>query len=506
LSTASEPLLASDIRSESTCIDSWLFTVTDVSDAISKSLQKGKAPGLDGLVLEHFLYSHPSIYMHLTRLFNLMIKHGVVPNGFGEGLIVPLIKEKFGDVCSSENYRGITLCHIISKIFEICLLRKIEPFLNTHDLQMGFKKGVGCGPPTFLLQQVVKYFTSRGSRVYLCAIDASKAFDRINHSSLFTKLLEKNVPLCFVQIIINWYSKLLSCVRWNDAVSTSFRVHCGVRQGGILSPILFNLYVDNLIESLQNSGLGCYICTSFLGCIMYADDLILLSPSIDGLQGMLNLCTVYGANFDIMFNVKKTVCIVVGKHCCVNLPDMFLSNLVIPWSEQFKYLGIVFNAKCELEVDCSVIKRKFYASFNSIIYKCSAAAEPVKLHLIKSYCLPLLTYNIGALELSKNVLSQLGICWNDAFRKIFGFHRWESVKLVQYFCQELSFDYIYDLARWQFLESFHRKISYLNHFYKIFESQYNLCTKFRQRYSPMFDSHRGRIVAVWSHFEKTVQL
>jgi len=74
-----------------------------------------------------------------------MIKHGVVPNGFGDGLIVPLIKENFGDVGSSENYRSITICHNISKIFQICLLQKIKPFLYTHNLQMGFKKGVGCG-------------------------------------------------------------------------------------------------------------------------------------------------------------------------------------------------------------------------------------------------------------------------------------------------------------------------------------------------------------------------
>jgi len=81
------------------------------------------------------------------------------------------------------------------------------------------------------------------------------------------------------------------------------------------------------------------------------------------------------------------------------------------------------------------------------------------LHLYKSYCLPLLAYNIGALELSKNLLSQLGICWNDAFPKIFGFHRWESVELVQYFCQELSFDYIYGLARWHILIVFIRSLS-----------------------------------------------
>jgi len=81
-------------------------------------------------------------------------------------------------------------------------------------------------------------------------------------------------------LIMNWYSKLYSCVRWNGVFSDFFKVSCGVRQGGIMSPILFNLYVDDLIELLGDSGYGCYVSKTFIGCIMYADDLILVSPTI----------------------------------------------------------------------------------------------------------------------------------------------------------------------------------------------------------------------------------
>jgi len=81
-------------------------------------------------------------------------------------------------------------------------------------------------------------------------------------------------------LIMNWYSKLYSCVRWNGVFSDFFKVSCGVRQGGILSPVLFNLYVDDLIELLRDSGYGCYVSKTFIGCIMYADDLILVSPTI----------------------------------------------------------------------------------------------------------------------------------------------------------------------------------------------------------------------------------
>jgi Reverse transcriptase (RNA-dependent DNA polymerase) len=95
--------------------------------------------------------------------------------------------------------------------------------------------------------------------VFLGALDASKAFDRINHTKLFDKLMKRNVPLCLIITLSCWYEKLFSCVRWNGVFSAFFKVSCGVRQGGILPPTLFNIYVDELIEDLGSSGNGCHI-------------------------------------------------------------------------------------------------------------------------------------------------------------------------------------------------------------------------------------------------------
>jgi len=95
--------------------------------------------------------------------------------------------------------------------------------------------------------------------VYMSALDASKAFDRINHKTLIDKLISLNAPMCFVQIVMNWYSKLGVAVRWNGVLSSFFNVYCGVRQGGLLSPLLFNLFVDDLLCELQASKLGCFI-------------------------------------------------------------------------------------------------------------------------------------------------------------------------------------------------------------------------------------------------------
>ena len=111
-----------------------------------------------------------------------------------------------------------------------------------------------------------------------CAfLDASKAFNRVNHSMLFKILIERNMPTCFV-------SKQNMNVKWGNCLSSPFSVSSGVRQGGVLSPYLFALYIDNLSVKLNCVKAGCFLGNSRLNHIIYADDLCCFSPSLDGLQ------------------------------------------------------------------------------------------------------------------------------------------------------------------------------------------------------------------------------
>jgi len=101
--------------------------------------------------------------------------HGCVPDPFGVGVVVPLIKDSLGDVNASANYRGITLSVILSKMFEYCLIYKYEVFLQSSDQQFGFKKKLGCTHAIFALNQCVDYFVNSGSSVFMAALDATKA-------------------------------------------------------------------------------------------------------------------------------------------------------------------------------------------------------------------------------------------------------------------------------------------------------------------------------------------
>ena len=109
---------------------------------------------------------------------------------------------------------------------------------------MCLKKHSGCTHALFTVDETVKYFTKKGSKVYFSFLDASKAFDKVPHNGIFKKLLDRGIPISFVQLLRYWYSNLQRRVKWNNVLGDIFQVLCGVRQGGVLSPVLFALYID----------------------------------------------------------------------------------------------------------------------------------------------------------------------------------------------------------------------------------------------------------------------
>jgi len=136
-----------------------------------------------------------------------------------------------------------------------------------------------CSHALITFKESVKYFVQKGSKVQCVSLDANKAFDKVLHHGLFVKLINKGVPAVFIRLLCNWHKRMKCSVLRNNVFGDIFAVNCGVRQGGVLSPILFSIYVDDLIGELRNSGYGIYIGRLFVGCILYADDILLLSSS-----------------------------------------------------------------------------------------------------------------------------------------------------------------------------------------------------------------------------------
>ena len=145
----------------------------------------------------------------------------------------------------------------------------------------------------------------------------STPFDKVNHNILLNKLMQRKCSGAVVRTLYNWCSLSCALVKWDSCYSrTYFVLRCGVGQGGVMSPVLFALGVNDVKTKLQHSELGCYVGDTYTGCIMYADDihLVLIAASLTTLQKMIDVVVDEARNIDMTFNASKSAVIRIGKN------------------------------------------------------------------------------------------------------------------------------------------------------------------------------------------------
>ena len=178
-----------------------LVTSCDVSD-ILKKVKLGKSVGIDGIAAEHCVYSHERISVQLAMLFTSMLTHGYLPDAFMTTSIIPILKNKNGDTSAKNNYRPIAIVTAMSKIFELCLATIRDAHLVTSDNQFGFKQKHSTDLCIYTVKSIIQYYNYYNSPVYTCFLDASKAFDRVNHWSMFKKFILRGVPIIIVRMLM----------------------------------------------------------------------------------------------------------------------------------------------------------------------------------------------------------------------------------------------------------------------------------------------------------------
>jgi hypothetical protein len=407
--------------------DKVQFNVEEIEKAV-KSLKQSQTCDCNELTIMHILYSHPAIYVALKILFNTMLFFGVVPNGFGSSVITPVVKSKEKSFCDATNYRPVSIITVFSKVFEACLLVHIEPMLLSHSNQFGFVKNGGCNKAVYMFTSTVKYFIERNSNVYICALDASKAFDRVNHYFLLTCLIERGVPKCIVDVLYAWFRNMNACVKWNGSFSSFFNVLSGVPEGSLLGPRLYNIVMDKLLVMLENSGLGCHIAGLFAGAVAYADDLIILSASVIKLQFILDMCVEFGKTCDLEFNCDKSLCGVVGQPELSQQASLLIGNKSLKWVNSFVYLGIEFVLGSCLKVNCRKRIQKFMGSVSSVLQCKCYGYEDVFAEILIKKCLPILMYGLDCVTLDSNSVKIVTQAWNCAFRWLYGVGKYTSTR------------------------------------------------------------------------------
>ena len=420
-------------------------------------MKKGKAAGLDELSCEHLMYCHPIIVIILSKLFNLFIELGHVPQGFGASYTVPIPKcDGRTRALSVDDFRGISISPVISKLFELAILDRFGDFFTTSDHQFGFKKNIGCRDAIYCVRNIVDHFISHGSTVNLCTLDLSKAFDRMNHYVLFLKLMDRNLPAPLLTLLEIWFSISATCVKWCGHVSYFFRLRAGVRQGGVLSPLLFSLAIDSIVCKIKLANIGCYRSTICCSIFLYADDILLLSPTVTGLQILLSACEKELIDLDMRINAKKSSCIRFGSRYDVQCRELeTLDGSPVKWVDNCRYLGVSFASGRTFRCCYQNAKADFFRAFNSIFGKVGrAASEEVVISLIRAKCLPILLYATEVCPLLSRNVHSLEFTVTRLFMKLFRTGSAAVVKECQFQFKFLPIKYQLNIRTARFLQKF----------------------------------------------------
>ena len=202
-------------------ISSIEFNEDDVLEALSH-LKTGKSDG-DGVSAEHVIFATSALISLLAVYFTSLVRYGFMPSCLRDCVLIPVPK-KNKDVTSSSSYRPIALASSISKILEHLILTKFSSYLHTSPLQFGFKPGFSTSLCTSVVKNIISRYIHNGSSVHGCFLDASKAFDLVDHGILFQKLIDRGLPLAIVRFLSSWYSSQMMRVRWDKSLSNSFSV------------------------------------------------------------------------------------------------------------------------------------------------------------------------------------------------------------------------------------------------------------------------------------------
>ena len=372
-----------------------------------RKLRLGCASGVDGISAENLRYSEEtSLPLHLSRLMTVCLRFGCLPDVFSLGLLIPILKKAHLNPRLPSNYRPITVSSITSKLLELYVSEKTDHRFDPS--QFGFVPHRGTTTAISLAHDVSQYCVGRGSAVYLCSLDAEGAFDAIPFPVLFSKAAESMTDCCW-RLMYAWYSRMHILVKWNGILSPQIPVQKGTRQGGLSSPLLFNLFYRDLIFSLNNETCGVTIQGLRYNAFCYADDVLLASTTPSGLQQLINTAVEYITRHGLRFNPAKTSCFCFGKSRLQTAPVWTIEDQPLQNSDHLLYLGATLkNDKGMAHVmkRIEAAQKSFYGLQGAGLCFRGVAPE-VASHLYSVGVRSVLTYGSEALHISSSSLKKM---------------------------------------------------------------------------------------------------
>ena len=413
--------------------ESFLVSTSDIIKSISM-LKLGKSRDQYGILAEHIKFADNDNFISwLTTFYNNISRNNKLPENLSSSIIIPLVKSYKKSLNSPNNYRGISLIPIITKLLEYIILSKCSELTDTHPCQFGFKSNSSTLHAEFTLKETITHYNDKNSPIYMCSLDAEKAFDSCDWNLLFDKLrFDKKLPQPVINVISSLYRSGSAIISYAGVKSKPFHLTQGVRQGSILSPLFYNIYTEKLLSELSNDfKIGTSINGIYTGIIAYADDIILMSPTLSGLQKMINKCVDYGFRNKIKFNPTKTEFIISG-NCPIKTCYIKVDNNVIKPVNSLQHLGFkwqIQNTKLKLaKLQHSHFHGKvseLWAATRALVRNGIRFCHPSTIsYLYKSLLVPKLTYGLELCKLNNQQIEYIDSQCRSALKSLFNISKY----------------------------------------------------------------------------------
>ena len=303
-----------------------------------KELKKKKAVGPDSISNELLKLASDDIMKLILDFLNLNIEKGMTCSEWCFDLISLIHKE--GPKNNPNNYRGICIMNTLLNVLCILLNNRLTTYCVDRKLinpeQIGFQKNNRKSDHILTLKAVVNK-CGGPKKLYTSFVDFQKAFDSIWHDGLFRKLENKGINGNFLKLIKNIYGKTKFVVKIKNKTTNLFNYDKGVQQGNPLSPLLFNLYINDIFDILKNGGSLNLDNQQNFNALMYADDLIIMSPTQDGLQKSLDALNEFCKKWKLNINQKKTECTTFSKGSNTKKDNFTIDTKNTANTKVFKY-------------------------------------------------------------------------------------------------------------------------------------------------------------------------
>ena len=392
-----------------------------------KRLKSGKAAGIDEIRPELLKALDGEGIDWLTRVFQVAWDSGEVPKDWRTGVVVPVFKK--GDKAECTNYRGITLLSLPGKIYAKMLESRVRAIVEPRiaDEQCGFRPGRSTADQVFCLQQVQEKTWEYAIPVYMTFVDLEKAYDRVPRDKLWECLREYGLDGELLQAVRSLYKLSSACVRVHGSKSNPFTVGVGLRQGCVLSPILFAVFMDRIEK--RSRGPECVkIGDVEVSRLLFADDLVILASNQDDLQRALERfaaeCEVDG----MRVSTSKTEVMVLSRqpeNCTLHVDGVQLRQV-----EEFKYLGILFTSDGRQDREISrrinlagVVLRELWSVAGNAWLPIDAQVT-----IFKSLFKSILTYGHESWILTERTRSRIQAAEMRFLRRIVGVSRMDHIR------------------------------------------------------------------------------